>query len=202
MVAAILAAMRSDGPMQDERAGRVTRCANRLFRLVRDDVLDATGGRQQPFIYGSLTGRQEFFSRGGECREAGHSPASIIPPPLQLLLQQDILQEKIDDQSAKPSVFSSKVVLRTGQQMRHFRRYRRCLSGKFGHWTPPVEPEPHCGQVMNPRPGRARGCGARAACWRPRSRNGDPAGRCERLRGQRSTWRRWPAQCIRCWRRP
>jgi uncharacterized caspase-like protein len=34
---------------------------NRLFRLVRDDVLDATRGRQEPFTYGSLSAREEYF---------------------------------------------------------------------------------------------------------------------------------------------
>jgi uncharacterized caspase-like protein len=32
-----------------------------LFISVRDDVLAATGARQQPFTYGSLPGRREFF---------------------------------------------------------------------------------------------------------------------------------------------
>jgi hypothetical protein len=78
--------------------------------------------------------------RGAELnRRQVEAPASIItPPPVQLFLEPDLFQEKIDDQSAKPSVFSSKVVLRTGQQMRHFRRYRRRLSGKFGHSAPLV----------------------------------------------------------------
>lgn len=34
---------------------------NKIFRLVRDDVIEATGGRQEPFTYGSLPGRQDFF---------------------------------------------------------------------------------------------------------------------------------------------
>ena len=33
----------------------------RLFDYVRDDVLDATNKRQQPFTYGSLPGRKDFF---------------------------------------------------------------------------------------------------------------------------------------------
>lgn len=32
-----------------------------MFDLVRDDVLDMTARRQQPFSYGSLSGRQDFF---------------------------------------------------------------------------------------------------------------------------------------------
>jgi tetratricopeptide (TPR) repeat protein len=36
---------------------------DKLFRLVRDDVLDATGNRQEPFVYGSLPGRQDFYFR-------------------------------------------------------------------------------------------------------------------------------------------
>ncbi|MBC9883152.1 tetratricopeptide repeat protein [Bradyrhizobium sp. INPA01-394B] len=33
----------------------------RLFDYVRDDVMDATNGRQKPFSYGSISGRQDFF---------------------------------------------------------------------------------------------------------------------------------------------
>ena len=34
---------------------------NKIFRLVRDDVMEATAGRQEPFTYGSLPGREDFF---------------------------------------------------------------------------------------------------------------------------------------------
>jgi hypothetical protein len=34
---------------------------NKLFRLVRDDVMEATAGRQEPFTYGSLPGKEELF---------------------------------------------------------------------------------------------------------------------------------------------
>ena len=34
---------------------------NKLFRLVRDDVLEATAGRQEPYTYGSLPGHEDFF---------------------------------------------------------------------------------------------------------------------------------------------
>jgi uncharacterized caspase-like protein len=34
---------------------------NKFFRLVRDDVMDATGRQQQPFVYGSVTGREDFY---------------------------------------------------------------------------------------------------------------------------------------------
>ena len=36
---------------------------SKLFRLVTDDVLDATGRAQQPFVYGSLPGREDFYFR-------------------------------------------------------------------------------------------------------------------------------------------
>ncbi len=39
---------------------------NKLFRLVRDDVLDATHGKQEPFTYGSLPGREDFYFVGGQ----------------------------------------------------------------------------------------------------------------------------------------
>ena len=34
---------------------------NKLFRLVRDDVMEATAGLQEPYTYGSLPGREDFF---------------------------------------------------------------------------------------------------------------------------------------------
>lgn len=34
---------------------------NKLFRLVRDDVMEATASRQEPYTYGSLPGKEDFF---------------------------------------------------------------------------------------------------------------------------------------------
>lgn len=34
---------------------------NKIFRLVRDDVMETTAGRQEPYTYGSLPGREDFF---------------------------------------------------------------------------------------------------------------------------------------------
>lgn len=34
---------------------------NKVFRLVRDDVMESTAGRQEPYTYGSLPGREDFF---------------------------------------------------------------------------------------------------------------------------------------------
>ena len=47
---------------------------NKLFRLVHDDVLAATGKRQEPYVYGSLPGEDFFFVPGG-------APAALAPPP-------------------------------------------------------------------------------------------------------------------------
>jgi hypothetical protein len=38
---------------------------DKMFRLVIDDVFDATGNKQEPFMYGSLPGRQDFYFRHG-----------------------------------------------------------------------------------------------------------------------------------------
>jgi uncharacterized caspase-like protein len=38
---------------------------NKVFRLVRDDVLEATSGQQEPFMYGSLPGREDFYFATG-----------------------------------------------------------------------------------------------------------------------------------------
>ena len=35
---------------------------SKLFRLIRDDVLGATGGKQEPFVYGSLPGDDFYFN--------------------------------------------------------------------------------------------------------------------------------------------
>jgi tetratricopeptide (TPR) repeat protein len=34
---------------------------NKMFRLVRDDVMEATAVRQEPFTYGSLPGKEDFY---------------------------------------------------------------------------------------------------------------------------------------------
>jgi len=34
---------------------------NKVFRLVRDDVMEATAGLQEPYTYGSLPGKEDFF---------------------------------------------------------------------------------------------------------------------------------------------
>ena len=40
----------------------------RLFDLVRDDVIASTGGQQQPFTYGSLSGSEDYFFVVGETK--------------------------------------------------------------------------------------------------------------------------------------
>ncbi len=34
---------------------------NKIIRLVRDDVMEATGGRQEPYTYGSLPAKEDFY---------------------------------------------------------------------------------------------------------------------------------------------
>ena len=34
---------------------------SKVFRLVRDDVMEATAGRQEPYTYGSLPGNEDYF---------------------------------------------------------------------------------------------------------------------------------------------
>jgi tetratricopeptide (TPR) repeat protein len=34
---------------------------NKLFRIVHDDVMAATGGRQEPFTYGAMPGREDYY---------------------------------------------------------------------------------------------------------------------------------------------
>jgi tetratricopeptide (TPR) repeat protein len=39
---------------------------NKIFRLVRDDVMEAAAGRQEPYTYGSLPGKEDFFFVAGK----------------------------------------------------------------------------------------------------------------------------------------
>jgi hypothetical protein len=48
---------------------------DKLFRRVIDDVLEATGNQQQPFLYGSLTGRQDFYFLPAEPLPSAAAPA-------------------------------------------------------------------------------------------------------------------------------
>jgi tetratricopeptide (TPR) repeat protein len=34
---------------------------NKMFRLIRDDVMETTAGRQEPYTYGSLPGKEDFY---------------------------------------------------------------------------------------------------------------------------------------------
>ena len=70
---------------------------NKLFRLVRDDVLAATSGAQEPYTYGSTSGRDLFFkpplegalssasennsskTNGGTTEGSGTYPAPVAP---------------------------------------------------------------------------------------------------------------------------
>jgi hypothetical protein len=40
-----------------------------MFDVVRDDVMDITGRRQQPFSYGSVSGRQDFYFVAAQAAE-------------------------------------------------------------------------------------------------------------------------------------
>ena len=56
---------------------------NKLFRLVHDDVLTATGRRQEPYVYGSLSGDDFFFrSAGPAAALQGTSPVAVPEPPV------------------------------------------------------------------------------------------------------------------------
>ncbi len=65
-------ALDGDGTNSPFAAALVKRMAtpdieiNKIFRLIRDDVMDATAGRQEPFTYGSLPGREDFYFVSGK----------------------------------------------------------------------------------------------------------------------------------------
>jgi uncharacterized caspase-like protein len=50
----------------------------RLFDFVRDDVMEATGRKQKPFSYGSISGRQDFYFVAGD----GNVASRVVVPPL------------------------------------------------------------------------------------------------------------------------
>src|SRR5262249_24447028 len=59
---------------------------DKVFRLVRDDVLDATGNGQEPVLYGSLPGRQDFYfvppgTAGGDVTKVEPQPQPPPAPP-------------------------------------------------------------------------------------------------------------------------
>ena len=57
----------------------------RLFDFVRDDVMEATGRKQKPFSYGSISGRQDFYFVAGNAtpQAVPSQPAvtSAVEPP-------------------------------------------------------------------------------------------------------------------------
>ena len=56
----------ADSPFATALAQHLTEVGmdvDKMFRLVIDDVFDATGSKQEPFMYGSLAGRQDFYFR-------------------------------------------------------------------------------------------------------------------------------------------
>jgi tetratricopeptide (TPR) repeat protein len=61
------AALDGDGPDSPFAVAVLQRIAtpgveiSRIFRLVRDDVMEATAGRQEPFVYGALPGGENFY---------------------------------------------------------------------------------------------------------------------------------------------
>ena len=69
-----------------------------LFRKVRDTVLAATGGRQEPFVYGSLSSRGVYLAAG-----RGSDPSEAIPPASQRLTAEQLASERVFWESVKDS---------------------------------------------------------------------------------------------------
>jgi hypothetical protein len=55
----------------------------KVFRLVRDDVMEATAGRPEPYVYGSVSGKDDFFLsrwRQFKARSSSNwSPSNQVP---------------------------------------------------------------------------------------------------------------------------
>ena len=52
-----------------------------MFREVRDAVLASTGGSQEPFVYGSLSGKRVYLAAPPEPEETGAAEAGDAPAP-------------------------------------------------------------------------------------------------------------------------
>lgn len=63
----------------------------RVFDKVRDSVIDATGGVQQPFVYSSLPGRDVFLNGPAETSTNGNqNKSNAIPPTLEIRMTVEI----------------------------------------------------------------------------------------------------------------
>lgn len=68
---------------------------NKVFRLVRDDVIAATGKQQEPFVYGSLPGEDFYFVGGNPATKAAEAAlglqAKLSPaPPLPVVAPSEV----------------------------------------------------------------------------------------------------------------
>ena len=85
----------------------------RLFDFVRDDVMEATGRKQKPFSYGSISGRQDFYFVAGNAiqrtprralshqENVAHLPAAIEMPMKRS--RRRCTKPKIPDRVGQPS---------------------------------------------------------------------------------------------------
>ena len=74
-----------------------------MFRKVRDAVLASTGGRQEPFVYGSLSSRGAYLAAGSEpepAPPAGGSAPVIVPGAAQVTAEQ-LAAERVYWESVK-----------------------------------------------------------------------------------------------------
>ncbi len=76
-----------------------------LFRKVRDAVLAATGGRQEPFIYGSLSSQGVYLTARAEPDPAPSPgpPTSMSEPVSERLTAEQLAAERVFWESAKDS---------------------------------------------------------------------------------------------------
>ena len=78
----------------------------RLFDLVRDDVMEATGRKQKPFSYGSISGRQDFYFVNA-LPATSTSPSENAPSAAnEAVTQPPLTKPKIPDRVDPPSLSS------------------------------------------------------------------------------------------------
>jgi C-terminal peptidase prc len=121
--------------------------ARRMFDVVRDDVLEATNSRQQPFSYGSVPGRQDFYFVAAPPRPAAITRADVVKlfePFRQILtrVQSDYVEATDERQLLQAAIAAMRTEFPTAQKVSS---------------TAPPQPLPLIAAVSNAPPAGAAG---------------------------------------------
>ena len=105
-----------------------------IFRQVRDDVVSSTGGRQEPWLYGSLTGARIYLSAATAASDGAAPPAIAPAAPLPAVPIAPSLAPSAEPGPVAPSNAADRTILAIGIQ-RELQRIG-CLRGAIdGNWS-------------------------------------------------------------------